>query len=547
MKALFDVLAENPLILLFIVTAVGYPLGKIKFKGVSLGISAVLFTGIAAGSLDPRFKLPDIVYVLGLAIFVYSIGLSSGHTFVASLRRHGVRDNLFAGLVLAVGVGAAYLVARFFGLGGGMAAGMYAGSITNTPALAGVLDTIKANADPGMADRLLAAPVVGYSLAYPFGVVGAILALSAARHFWRIDYAEEAKGLKKLGGVSEELFTRSVRVEQPGAIGVPLHAFLRGNNMDVAAGRLKRGEFFALAHQDAVLREGDIVAITGDADDLARATALIGVPSDEHLEFDSSQFEDRRIFVSNNKIEGRAIGELELEKRFGCVITRLRRGDQDMIPHTETILEPGDRVRVLAQRGRMPEISRFFGDSYRASSEVDLLTFSLGLAAGLLIGLVPIPLIGGVTIKLGFAGGPLLAGLVLGVLEHTGGMVWNIPYSAHVTLRQIGLVLFLAGIGTRAGYGFASTVVQGGGLSVFFGGIAITSLTAFLGLWIGYRVLKIPFSLLSGMIAGLFTQPAVLAYALEDSQNDLPNIGYASVYPLATIFKILAAQFFVLL
>ena len=547
MKALFDILAENPLILLFLVTAVGYPLGKLKFKGVSFGIASVLFTGIAAGSLDPRFKLPEIVYVLGLAIFVYSIGLSSGHTFVASLRRHGVRDNLFAGLVLAAGVGVAYATARILGLGGGMAAGMYAGSITNTPALAGVLDTIKANAPSGSMDIFLAAPVVGYSLAYPFGVVGAILGLSFARRLWRIDYAAEAKGLKKLGGMSEELFTRSVRVENHAAVGMPLHEFIRANSLDIVVGRLKRGDIFALAHQDAVLRLGDIVAITGGADDLARATTLIGAPSGEHLEFDSSQFEDRRIFVSNKKIEGRAIGELGLEARFGALITRLRRGDIDMIPRAETILDPGDRVRVVAQRGRMGEVSRFFGDSYRASSEVDLLTFSLGLTAGLLIGLIPIPILGGVTIKLGFAGGPLLAGLLLGVLEHTGALVWNIPYSAHVTLRQIGLVLFLAGIGTRAGYGFASTAMRGGGLSVFLGGMAVTAFTIFLGLWIGYRVLKIPFSLLSGMIAGLFTQPAVLAYALEDSQNDLPNIGYASVYPFATIFKIIAAQFFVLL
>jgi putative transport protein len=212
------------------------------------------------------------------------------------------------------------------------------------------------------------------------------------------------------------------------------------------------------------------------------------------------------------------------------------------VPRGETVLELGDRVRVLTQREAMPAVSAFLGDSYRALSEIDLLSFGLGLALGLLIGVVPIPLPGGLTFNLGLAGGPLLVALVLGALQRTGPLVWSLPYSANLTLRQLGLVLFLAAVGTRAGYAFFTTITQGLGLAIFVAGALVTTLTAWMTLWVGYRVLKIPMGQLAGMLAGLQTQPAVLGFALESSGNDLPNVGYATVYPIATIGKIVLAQ-----
>jgi putative transport protein len=206
------------------------------------------------------------------------------------------------------------------------------------------------------------------------------------------------------------------------------------------------------------------------------------------------------------------------------------------------VLELGDRVRVLTHRERMDAVSGFFGDSYRALSEIDILTFSLGLALGLLLGIVPVPLPGGIVFRLGFAGGPLIMALILGALGRTGPMVWSLPYSANLTLRQIGLVLFLAGVGTRSGYAFVTTFAQGGGILLFAAGAGITCITALATLWVGHKLLKIPLSLLIGMLSGLQTQPAVLGFALEQTGNDLPNIGYATVYPIATIAKIFLAQ-----
>jgi putative transport protein len=236
------------------------------------------------------------------------------------------------------------------------------------------------------------------------------------------------------------------------------------------------------------------------------------------------------------------LSDLHLRTRFDGLVTRVRRGDVELVPDGHTVLEPGDRVRVVAPRTHIADISNFLGDSYRALSEVDILTFSLGIALGLLVGLVPIPMPGGGALKLGFAGGPLVVALILGARGRTGPLVWSMPYSANLTLRQLGLILFLAGVGTRSGYAFVHTLSGSQGITIFAAGAIITCVTGMATLWIGYRLLRIPLSLLIGMLAGLQTQPAVLGFALEQTHNDLPNVGYATVYPVATISKIIIVQ-----
>jgi putative transport protein len=196
----------------------------------------------------------------------------------------------------------------------------------------------------------------------------------------------------------------------------------------------------------------------------------------------------------------------------------------------------------VGRRKDMDAIARYFGDSYRALSEVDVLTFSLGLSLGLLAGLVPLYHNASLTIRLGFAGGPLVIALMLGALGRTGSLLWTLPYSANLTLRQLGLILFLSGIGTRAGFSFVATLQHGGGISILIAGALITCVVALLALWIGYRLLKIPMSQLMGILAGIQTQPAVLAFALEETGNELPNLGYAAAFPIALIMKIILAQ-----
>lgn len=534
-----DVLIENPLLLLFIVSALGYAIGRIKIQGSSLGVAAVLFVGLAVGALDPRLALPEIIFLLGLVIFVYSIGLSSGPGFFASFTPRGLRDNVFVLGVLVIAAVIAFALAYLLGLQGTIVAGMFAGSLTNTPALAGVVDALRAS---GASEAVLAEPVIGYSIAYPVGVLGMIFAVLAGRWLWRIDYQAESEKLRGFHLVEQALFNRTIVVTQPQVTGIPLHQLIDDHGWDILVTRIKRNRTTFLAGANITLELGDLVNALGAPADVDAAMHGLGEASSEQLTYDLSEYDSRRIFVSNPDIAGRRLADLRLPQQYGALVTRVRQGDIDLLADGNTVLELGDRVRVVAKRDELPKLTKLFGDSYKALSEINLLSFGVGAMLGLLIGLVPIPLPGGLTLELGYAGGPLLVALILGALRRTGPIVWTLPYSANLTLRQFGLTLLLAGIGVRSGYTFFSTLAQSGGVVIFLAGAGITLVVAFLTLWLGYKVLKIPYPMLTGMLAALQTQPAVLGFSLEQSKNEIPNIGYALVFPIATISKIVLAQ-----
>jgi putative transport protein len=536
---ILEFLINNPLVLLFVVAGVGYPLGRVRIRGASLGVAAVLFTGLAAGALHPDLKLPEILPSLGLVLFVYTVGLTNGAGFFASFRRQGLRDSAFIFGALLAAAGLVVLVRPLLAFSAGASAGLFAGSLTNTPALAAVLDVLRQKGiEPDAA-------VVAYSMAYPFGVLGMILAIAFAQRLWKVDYTREARAVEAVETVGQRLQVRTVRVTNPESGRMPVAQLCQHHGLRVVFGRMQRAGNLSVVSGETVLQVGDLVSVVGTTEELERVTECVGEMSDVRLENDRSRLDYRRMFVSNRAIAGHRLRHLHLPNHLGAVVTRVRRGDVELLPNGETVLELGDRVRVLAPRDRLEAHSRFFGDSYRALSEVDILTFSLGLALGLCLGLVPIPIPGGIVLRLGIAGGPLVAALLLGALGRTGPLLWNLPYSANLTLRQIGLILFLAGIGTRSGFAFWQALRVGSGWGVLVAGAVITLVVALGVLWFGHRVLRIPFGTLTGMLAGLQTQPAVLGFAVEQSGNDLPNVGYARVYPLATVAKILLAQLLV--
>lgn len=536
---MIDILANNPLLLLFTVSAIGYLIGRINIGGISLGVAAVLFVGLAFGALDQRLRLPDIIYLLGLVIFVYTIGLSSGPGFIASFRRRGLRNNLFVGGIIVVAAGIAVVLRMILGLNSAQTAGLFAGSLTNTPALAAVIEQLSQR---GADEALRAEPVVGYSVAYPVGVLGMILAIYLTRRLWRIDLEQESQQLREFGAVGEHLINCTIRVTNANVDGQSIAELVRANGWNVIFSRRQHDGRIELATGAARLNTGDLISVVGAPEAVAQVTAVLGEPTDEQLMLDRHTLDFRRIFVSNPAVIGVPLRMLNLPSTLGAVITRIRRGDVELLPHGDTVLEPGDRVRVVTQRDNMDRVSAFFGDSYRSLAEIDVVSLGLGTALGMLVGLIPIPLPGGGSFSLGLAGGPLIVALILGWRGRTGPIIWSLPYSANLTLRQVGMTLFLAGIGTRAGYSFFTTITQGNGLFLFIGGALITIPVALLTLFIGYKLLKIPFSLLIGMLAGLQTQPAVLAFANEQTGNEAPNIGYAMVFPTAMVVKIILAQ-----
>jgi putative transport protein len=537
---MIELLVHNPLLLLFIVAGIGYPLGHLRIGRSSLGVAAVLFVGIAIGGMDPNLKLPEIIYQFGLVLFVYTIGLSSGPVFFQSFGRRGLKANLLVLGMLSLGFVLTLVTHRLLGLRPTLTAGMFAGSLTNTPALAAELEYLKTSLPAEQQAQGLADPVVGYSITYPMGIIGVLLAIALMQRLWKVDYPAEAHRTRELGAVNEPLEARVVKVLRPTEETVG--TLMQRHGWDVVFGRHQRGENITVADLSLRLEPGDLVTVVGTASEVAEVVQGLGEVSEAPLAHDRSVLDYRRIFVSNPAVVGRRLAELDLPGRFGAVATRLRRGDMDMLAQEDTVLDAGDRIRVLARTDQLEAVSRFFGDSYKAISEINILSFSLGLALGLLLGTVPIPLPGGVDLKLGLAGGPLIVALVLGWLGRTGSFVWTLSYGANLTLRQIGLVMFLAGVGTRSGYAFFTTLTQGGGVQMLLAGAVITFTVAVSTLVIGYKLLGIPMSVLGGLLGGQHTQPAVLGFALEQTKNDLPNVGYTTVYPLATVAKIILAQ-----
>lgn len=536
--ALVVLLEQSPLLLLFLVAAGGYLVGRVRVLGVSLGVAGVLFAGLAAGALDRELAVPEIVGQLGLVLFVYTVGLSNGPGFFRSLRRRGLAENGAALAVLVVAAAATALLGRLFGLSAGRTAGVFAGALTNTPALAAVLE---ATASADGATR--ADPTVAYSIAYPFGVVGSIVALALAARLWpdAKDGSASASAPSADGDAAPEPLTgATVRLRLERArTARQLHHEL---GLRVVFSRMKRGATQSIVDDGTVLEEGDLVHVVGTDASVTAAVALLGDRAEESLDLDRAALDFRRVFVSQPALTARPLRELDLPHTLGATLTRVRRGDVDLLPDGDTELELGDRVRVVAPRSRMDAITRALGDSYRALAEIDVITFGLGVVVGLLLGAVPLPLPSGGHFHLGFAGGPLLVGLVLGRSGRTGPILWSLPYSANLTLRQLGLVLFLASVGTRSGYSFVSTLRSEGGLALFAAGAAVTSLTSLAALAAGRRLLHLPVDVLSGLVAGVHTQPATLAVANERARGDGPNLGYAAVFPIATIAKIVLAQ-----
>jgi putative transport protein len=543
-----EFLIENSILLLFAVSAVGYAIGRIKIKGASLGVAAVLFVGLAVGALDPNLKLPDAIFELGLVLFVYTVGLASGPGFVASMTRQGLRNNLAAVAVLVFAALIAAGAHLALGLPAPITAGLYAGALTNTPALAAVIETLSSSASASQSGAAVADPTVGYSVAYPMGVLGVILVAYALQGLWKIDYRTEARRLRGTGYlVEQEINNVTLRITRPEATQTTVQELLDSHHWHVVFSRIIHADHEHLVTDETRFQVGDLVSVIGDPNEVAEVSRLLGELTDEHLELDRSHYDFRRIFVSKPEMAGRRIKDLQLPQRYGAIITRVRRGDVDLLADGDFVIDLGDRVRVVAPREHMNDVSKLFGDSYKALSEIDLLSLGVGLVLGLLVGKIQFPLPGGGAFALGNAGGPLIVGLILGAIRRTGPLVWTMPYSANLTVRQLGLIMLLASIGLRSGYTFVETLRAGGGLQLFVAGAVISCVTAFVTIVVGYKLFKIPFGLLTGMLSGIHTQPGVLGFAVDQSEDELPHVGYALMFPVATITKILLAQALLLL
>jgi putative transport protein len=522
-----SLVAQNPVLLLFGVCAVGFLVGRVSIGGFSLGVAAVLFVGIAAGAVSASWVLPEDVWVLGLATFVYTTGLASGPSFVAAIRSRGLSLNASALAAVGLAAVAVAIATVTIHATGGVGSGIFAGAVTSTPALAAAIGYLQQHSSPAEFARLGAAPIVGYSLCYPIGVllplVSAHVILKRGRSPHRVKLVEHTARIEDVENVTV----------------AELAAELENR---VAFGRVLHDGTVQAAEPGLSVHRGDLVTVVGTEQDVATAVSLVGARISTELADDRSDLDFRRVLVSNPELAGRRVDELGLD-HLEATVTRIRRGDADHVARPDFVLELGDHVRVVAPRERLSQVKALLGDSYRSLRELDVLTFSIGIAAGMLLGLVPLPLPGGGVFTLGFAGGPLIMGLLLGARERTGRLVWQLPHAANLTLRQFGTVLLLAGIGTKAGQSFSQTVTSPAAVSIVLAGAVVTIVMVAVTVLAGGRLLRLPGSQLAGMVAGVSTQPAVLAYTCAHAaEEDEVLVGYATVYPLVMIAKIIAVQ-----
>ena len=520
MEPVLDVLAASPLLTIFVVVGLGTALGAVPFGPVRFGAAGALFVGLAVGALDPRLgEHLALVQTLGLALFVYTVGLAAGSTFFRDLRRQLPLMSVAVG-VLAVATAVAGLLGAALGLSGPLIAGTFAGALTSTPALAAAATAAGSSE-----------PAVGYALTYPVGVTVAILvvAVVVGRRWPARRDPQPAAGVG-LVALTAEVERETSIADVPG--------FAAG---EIRMSYLARDDRTRVVRPDEALRPGDRVVVVGPEPAVLGAVEHLGTRREEHLAHDRTAVDNQRFVVSDRRVAGRTIAELDIPGRFGGVITRVRRGDLDLLARDDLTLELGDRVLAVVPREELDAVSAFLGDSERRVSEIDALTVGIGMALGLLLGLATVPLGGGVSFALGSAAGPLLVGMVLGRLERTGPLVWGLPRAANLTIRQLGLLFFLAAVGLASGQAFAAEAFTPTGARVAAVGVGVVAVASVLVV-VGARLVGVSAPRAAGSLAGMVGQPAVLAYASSRVTDERVEAGYAALFALGIIAKILLVQ-----
>ncbi|QPL06050.1 MULTISPECIES: aspartate:alanine exchanger family transporter [Actinomyces] len=524
-------LADNPVLVLFLLIGLGMLVGHIKVKGVSLGAAAVLFAGIALAawgvSQGVTIEVPSPLGILGLAVFTFAIGVQSGPNFFHVIRT-AVGPLALMLLVFIAAAAAGVGVGRLLGMNSALIAGTFAGAITNTPSLAAAGNAATLAGNPNGA----AIATVGYAVAYLYGVIGMLFFTLLALRYRRSDKDKPSP-----------LTNRTIRVERDDS--PMIGDILTTVSGELRFSRLRRGETGPITRpvaEDRVNRD-DLVTVVGTQEAVAQVIKALGHGSSHSLIEDRRYLDFRRITVSDPKIAGRTIADLAVDHTFGATISRVRRGDTDMVGTPDLVLQLGDRVRVVAPTGRMKDISAFFGDSARGLSSINPVALGLGMALGVFIGEWKFLTPTGATFSIGSAAGTLLVGLVFGKIGRIKGLVTALPFTATAVLSELGLLIFLAQAGTKAGGQIANAFTGGDWWKILITGIVITTIAG-LGIYASMRwIVKMGGTRLSGLLGGAQTQPAVLAFANERTGAD-PRValGYAMVYPVAMIAKIFIAQ-----
>jgi len=520
LNAARDIIGSQPILATFLAIGLGYLVGQISIGGFSLGVGAVLFVGLAIGWFAPKAQIVGPIGLTGLIMFLYGIGILYGRQFFEGMSgAAGRKYNLLALVAVIAGLLVALGLGQMFGIKVGHTLGIYAGSMTSTATLQAALD-VMGNKDPS----------IGYSIAYPFGVIGPILCIYFMTRAVQPTFPPKAQRFHM-----REVTLGSGRAAQA------LEDIAEALPPGVQITMVRKGHENLVPSGEVLLQAGDGVMLVGDREeDVTAAAAQLGKVEPGRIVKDRSALDYIRVFVGKAAMVGVPLGQLPLPAGLPAHVLHVRRYDADIVPRPDLMLEFGDRVGVLTPPDRKEEIRKHFGDTVKATAEFSYVSLGIGMVLGLLLGLVPIPIPGVGIVTLGVGGGPLLVALLLGKLRRTGPMLWTMPLPANIVLRNYGLALFLAAVGINAGQPFVRTVSESG-FTMLFIGMAVLLTTVIIVLVVGY-LMRVPFDDLVGVASGATGNPAILVYSTRMAPTERPDIGYAMIFPSMTIVKVIAVQ-----
>lgn len=533
------------------VIAAGVLLGKIKFFGISLGVTFVLFVGILAGhfGFTGNPAILSFVQDFGLILFVFCIGLQVGPSFFSSFKRGGITLNLLAMGIVFLNIAVALIL--YFALQGRvdipMMVGILCGAVTNTPGLGAANEALQQLHYQGPEIAM------GYACAYPLGVMGIILSMIIIRYICRVDVKQDSDEIQKEEEANPHMkpYTISLKVQNEALSGKTLSQVQNFLARDFVCTRIIQDGHMITPNANTVLRLGDRMFLVCAEDDSEAIMAFIGPKIEQ--DWDATNQQDkpmvsRRILVTQPNINGKTLGELHFSSMYGVNVTRVNRSGMDLFAARQLRLQVGDRVMVVGPQDAIERVANLLGNQLRRLDHPNIVTIFVGILCGILFGSLPIAIPGMPTpVKLGLAGGPLIISILIGRFGHKVKLVTYTTMSANLMLREVGLVLFLASVGIKAGENFVQMVVEGDGVLYVGLGFLITFIPLIITGIIARWHHRVNYFTLMGLIAGSNTDPPALAYANQIAGNDAPAVGYSTVYPLTMFLRILTAQLLILL
>ena len=546
---LFDENSIAHIVLLYsFVIAVGVLLGKIKFFGVSLGVTFVLFTGIVCGhfGLTGNTQILTFLQDFGLILFVFCIGLQVGPSFFSSFKKGGIAMNLVAMGIVALNIVVA--VALYYGLNGRielpMMVGILCGAVTNTPGLGAANEALSQLNYNGPQIAM------GYACAYPLGVLGIIGSIIAIRYICRINLKKEEEDIAKEEAANPHLTPRMMHMEvhNEALAGKTLLQVRDFMGRDFVCSRILQNGHVSIPNRDTVFHLGDQLFVVCAEDDAEAIIAFIGPKIEVDWEKQDTPMVSRRILITQPKMNGKQLGEFHFSSMYGVNVTRVNRSGMDIFASRNLTLQVGDRVMVVGPQDAVERVANLMGNSLKRLDHPNIVTIFVGIFLGIFFGSLPIAFPGIPTpVKLGLAGGPLIVSILIGRFGYKLKLVTYTTMSANLMLREIGIALFLASVGIKAGANFVNTVVDGDGLLYVGCGFLITVIPLLIMGAVARWHYKMNYFMLMGLIAGSNTDPPALAYSNQTAGNNAPAVGYSTVYPVSMFLRILTAQLLILI